>query len=42
LPDTIIAATSGYLKLPLLTADKDFQEIENVELIFYQVSGNDS
>lgn len=34
LPDAIIAATSKYLRLPLLTADKDFKKIKDIELLF--------
>lgn len=37
LPDAIIAATAFYNKLPLLTADKQFQTIEELEIIFYQL-----
>lgn len=33
IPDAIIAATSMYLNLPLLTADKDFKKIKELELI---------
>jgi predicted nucleic acid-binding protein len=33
LPDAIIAATSLYLKVPLLTFDKDFSKIKNLDLI---------
>ena len=33
IPDAIIAATSIYLNLPLLTADKDFKKIKELELI---------
>jgi predicted nucleic acid-binding protein len=32
IPDAIIAATSIYLNLPLLTADKDFKKIKELEL----------
>ena len=34
LPDAIIAATSRYLRLPLLTADKDFKKISTLELLY--------
>lgn len=37
LPDAIIAATSLYLKLPLLTADKQFKTIDQGEIIIYEV-----
>ena len=33
LPDAIIAATSIYLNVPLLTYDKDFSKIKNLDLI---------
>ncbi len=32
-PDAIIAATSQYLKIPLVTSDKDFKKIPGIELI---------
>lgn len=34
LPDAIVAATAKYLHLPLLTADKDFKKISEIELLF--------
>ncbi|HUH33647.1 MAG TPA: type II toxin-antitoxin system VapC family toxin [Daejeonella sp.] len=37
LPDSIIAATSSYLKLPLLTADKQFRMIKGIEIILYEL-----
>ncbi len=33
IPDAIIAATSIYLNFPLLTADKDFKKIKELDLI---------
>ncbi|MGV3508152.1 MAG: type II toxin-antitoxin system VapC family toxin [Sphingobacteriaceae bacterium] len=36
LPDSIIAATSYYFKLPLLTADKQFKTIEELDIIIYE------
>jgi predicted nucleic acid-binding protein len=36
LPDCIIAATSQYLNIPLLTADKDFKNIENIDTLIYE------
>lgn len=37
LPDAIIAATSSFINVPLVTADKDFKKLEqDLELIFYQ------
>ncbi|MBN8653191.1 MAG: type II toxin-antitoxin system VapC family toxin [Cytophagales bacterium] len=37
LPDAIIAATALYLGLPLLTADKAFKKIKDIELILLDV-----
>lgn len=37
IPDAIIGATSSYLKIPLVTADKQFKQVENINLIFYQI-----
>ena len=36
LPDTIIAATSLYLNVPLITADSDFKKLKELELVFYE------
>ena len=36
LPDSIIAATSSYLKIPLLTADKQFKTIQDFNLLSYE------
>lgn len=36
LPDCIIAATAIYYDSPLLTSDKDFEKIEELDLIFYE------
>jgi predicted nucleic acid-binding protein len=36
LPDAIIAATSLYLDLPLLTADVGFKKIPNLKLILLE------
>lgn len=33
LPDAIIAAPAKHLRLPLLTADKDFKKVPDIELI---------
>lgn len=33
LPDAIIAASAQLLRLPLLTADKDFSKIKNIDCI---------
>lgn len=32
-PDAIIAATSKFLQLPLVTSDKGFKKIKGIELI---------
>lgn len=37
IPNTIIAATSDYLKIPLISADKQFKKIKDINLIFYQI-----
>lgn len=37
IPDSIIAATAIYLKIPLVSADKQFKQLEDINLIFYQV-----
>lgn len=36
LPDGIIIATAIYLDLPLITADKEFKKVEQINLIFYE------
>lgn len=36
LPDCIIAATSLYLDMPLITADKGFEKIEELDLMLYE------
>jgi predicted nucleic acid-binding protein len=36
LPDTIIMATSLYLNIPLITADKEYKKVESLDLIFYE------
>ena len=36
IPDAIIAATAIYLNIPLLTADKDFKKIKELDLILIQ------
>jgi len=35
LPDAIIAATTEYINLPLLTSDNDFKKINEINTIFY-------
>ncbi|NPA67112.1 MAG: type II toxin-antitoxin system VapC family toxin [Chlorobi bacterium] len=37
LPDAIIAATSKYLDLPLITADKDFKKIKDINLVSFKI-----
>lgn len=37
LPDSIVAATAFSLKLPLLTADKQFRAITKLEIIMYEI-----
>lgn len=36
LPDSIIAGTSISLKLPLLTSDKQFKTLKDLELVYYE------
>jgi predicted nucleic acid-binding protein len=36
LPDAVIAATAIHLKLPLLTAETDFQNIDKLMLYLYK------
>ena len=36
LPDSIIAASAYFHKLPLITADKEFQKLEEMNIILYQ------
>ena len=36
LPDAIIAATALYLKVPLLSADRDFEEVNELSLLLYE------
>jgi hypothetical protein len=36
LPDCIIAATSLWLKMPLITADSDFKKVDTIDLIFFE------
>ena len=37
MPDAIIAATAKYLKIPLLTADKEFGKVKNQQIILYNL-----
>ena len=36
LPDCIILATSLYLNIPIISADKEFSKAENADLVLYQ------
>jgi len=36
LPDAIVAATARFLQIPLLTADKDFKQITEIPILFYE------
>lgn len=36
LPDAIIAATAYSLNIPLLTADRQFQQVEELEVVIYE------
>ncbi len=36
LPDAIIAASAHFHKLPLITADKDFQKLKEMNVILYE------
>jgi len=36
LPDSIIAATAYYLGIPLLSGDKDFLVVKDIDFIFYE------
>ena len=36
LPDSIIAATSEYFDIPIITADKGFKKIVELNILFYQ------
>ena len=37
LPDAIVAASAYYSKLPIFTADKDFEKLEELDVIIYEV-----
>ncbi len=37
LPDAIVASTAHYLDLPLITADKGFKKIEELNLFIYEI-----
>jgi predicted nucleic acid-binding protein len=36
LPDSIIAATTEYLKIPMLTADADFNKLKSLRILQYK------
>ena len=36
LPDSIIMATSLYLNIPVITADKGFNKVEDLDLLYYE------
>jgi predicted nucleic acid-binding protein len=36
LPDCIVAATAIYMDLPIITSDKGFKKIEELNLMFYE------
>ena len=37
LPDSIIAATSHYLNIPLISLDSDFKNVEGISVIVYEM-----
>ena len=37
LPDAIIASSAHFHKLPLITADKDFKKLKELNIIFYEI-----
>jgi predicted nucleic acid-binding protein len=37
IPDAIIAATSLYLKTPIVTADEQFKKVSDLEIIYYSI-----
>jgi len=36
LPDSIVMATSLYLNIPIISADKEFRKVEELDLIYYE------
>ena len=36
LPDSIVMATSIYHDLPLVTSDKDFNKVEELQIVYYE------
>ncbi len=37
LPDSIIAASAFFQKIPLLTSDKGFKRIEELDILIYEL-----
>ena len=37
LPDAIVAASAYYSKLPIFTADKEFEKLEELDVIIFEV-----
>ncbi len=37
LPDAIVAASSYYSKLPIFTADKEFEKLDEIDVIIYEI-----
>ncbi|HBH24195.1 MAG TPA: VapC toxin family PIN domain ribonuclease [Cytophagales bacterium] len=35
MPDSIVAATAYFMNLPLLTADKQFERLEEIDVVIY-------
>jgi predicted nucleic acid-binding protein len=36
LPDSIVIASASFLDLPLITSDKGFQKVKEINLLYYQ------
>ena len=36
LPDCIILATAMYMNIPLISADREYRKVKDIELIFYE------
>ena len=39
LPDSIILATSKYLNIPIISSDKAFSKLDDLEIIYYERGG---
>ena len=37
LPDAIVASSSYYSKLPIFTADKEFEKLDEIDVIIYEI-----